>query len=42
MTFRQIGNGFVPGHAEFALDLARTEPGVRLLFEARERDTARP
>jgi L-erythro-3,5-diaminohexanoate dehydrogenase len=37
-----IGNGFVPGHAEFALGLAHTEPGVRLLFEARERHTARP
>ena len=36
-----IGNGFVPGHANFALDLVRTEPGVRLLFEARERHTAR-
>ena len=35
-----IGNGFVPGHAEFALDLVRTVPGVRLLFEARERHTS--
>lgn len=30
-----IGNGYVPGHAEYALDLLRTEPGVRKLFEAR-------
>ncbi|HEX3779179.1 MAG TPA: L-erythro-3,5-diaminohexanoate dehydrogenase [Pseudonocardiaceae bacterium] len=30
-----IGNGYVPGHAEFALDLLRTEPGVRALFDAR-------
>jgi L-erythro-3,5-diaminohexanoate dehydrogenase len=31
-----IGNGYVPGHAEFALDLLRTEPGVRELFTSRE------
>jgi L-erythro-3,5-diaminohexanoate dehydrogenase len=31
-----IGNGYVPGHAAFALDLVRAEPGVRALFEARE------
>jgi L-erythro-3,5-diaminohexanoate dehydrogenase len=30
-----IGNGYLPGHADLALDLLRTEPGVRLLFEAR-------
>lgn len=30
-----IGNGYLPGHAEYALDLLRTEPGVRKLFEAR-------
>jgi L-erythro-3,5-diaminohexanoate dehydrogenase len=30
-----IGNGFVPGHAAMALDLVRTEPGVRALFERR-------
>lgn len=30
-----IGNGFVPGHAELALDLVRSEPGVRALFERR-------
>lgn len=30
-----VGNGYAPGHAEFALDLVRGEPGVRRLFEAR-------
>lgn len=30
-----IGNGYLPGHAELALELARTEPGVRALFERR-------
>jgi L-erythro-3,5-diaminohexanoate dehydrogenase len=30
-----IGNGYVPGHAEYALDLVRSEPGVRALFEER-------
>ncbi len=30
-----IGNGYVPGHAGYALDLFRGEPGVRALFEAR-------
>jgi L-erythro-3,5-diaminohexanoate dehydrogenase len=30
-----IGNGFVPGHAEFAVDLLRRVPAVRRLFEAR-------
>jgi L-erythro-3,5-diaminohexanoate dehydrogenase len=35
-----IGNGFVPGHAAFALDLFRATPGVRELFEHRERQTA--
>jgi L-erythro-3,5-diaminohexanoate dehydrogenase len=29
-----IGNGYVPGHAEFALDLLRTVPGVQRLYEA--------
>jgi L-erythro-3,5-diaminohexanoate dehydrogenase len=36
-----IGNGYVPGHASFALELLRNEPGVRDLFEARERQTSR-
>jgi len=30
-----VGNGYVPGHAELALDLLRSEPGVRSLFDAR-------
>jgi L-erythro-3,5-diaminohexanoate dehydrogenase len=30
-----IGNGYVPGHAAFALEVLRTEQGVRQLFEAR-------
>jgi L-erythro-3,5-diaminohexanoate dehydrogenase len=33
-----VGNGYVPGHAEMALDLLRTEPGVRALFERRLAD----
>jgi L-erythro-3,5-diaminohexanoate dehydrogenase len=30
-----VGNGYVPGHAELALDIVRTDPGVRSLFERR-------
>ncbi|MEU4606163.1 L-erythro-3,5-diaminohexanoate dehydrogenase [Kribbella sp. NPDC023972] len=30
-----VGNGYVPGHAEYALELLRGEPGVRELFEGR-------
>src|SRR5262245_208267 len=30
-----IGNGYLPGHAEFALALMRDEPAVRRLFEER-------
>jgi L-erythro-3,5-diaminohexanoate dehydrogenase len=30
-----IGNGYVPGHAEFALGLIRENRGVRSLFESR-------
>ncbi len=30
-----VGNGYVPGHAELALDLIRTEPGVRGIFQRR-------
>ncbi|GAB2673161.1 L-erythro-3,5-diaminohexanoate dehydrogenase [Thalassiella azotivora] len=30
-----VGNGYVPGHADLALDLLRTTPGVRMLFERR-------
>ena len=28
-----VGNGYVPGHADLALDLIRTTPSVRQLFE---------
>jgi NADPH:quinone reductase-like Zn-dependent oxidoreductase len=30
-----IGNGYVPGHAELALELVRSEPALRELLEAR-------
>ena len=30
-----VGNGYVPGHAELALDLIRTEPAVRAIFQRR-------
>jgi L-erythro-3,5-diaminohexanoate dehydrogenase len=30
-----IGNGYVAGHADFALDVLRGSPGARALFEAR-------
>jgi L-erythro-3,5-diaminohexanoate dehydrogenase len=30
-----VGNGYVPGHAAYALDLLRRMPAVRALFEAR-------
>jgi L-erythro-3,5-diaminohexanoate dehydrogenase len=30
-----IGNGYVPGHADLALDLLRTTPALRALFEQR-------
>jgi L-erythro-3,5-diaminohexanoate dehydrogenase len=30
-----VGNGYVPGHADYALELFRTYPGVRLVFERR-------
>ncbi|MEV0399578.1 L-erythro-3,5-diaminohexanoate dehydrogenase [Actinoallomurus sp. NPDC050550] len=30
-----IGNGYVPGHAELALDLLRAEPSLRRIFEDR-------
>ncbi len=32
-----IGNGYLPGHAQTALDLVRSEPGVRALFTRRLR-----
>jgi L-erythro-3,5-diaminohexanoate dehydrogenase len=30
-----VGNGYAPGHADYALDVLRSEPGVRRLFEGR-------
>lgn len=30
-----VGNGYVPGHADYALELLRSESGVRRLFEGR-------
>jgi len=30
-----VGNGYVPGHADLALDLLRGTPAVRALFQAR-------
>jgi L-erythro-3,5-diaminohexanoate dehydrogenase len=30
-----VGNGYLPGHAAYALDLLRADPGVRSLFEGR-------
>jgi L-erythro-3,5-diaminohexanoate dehydrogenase len=30
-----VGNGYLPGHADLALDLIRSQPGVRRLFESR-------
>ena len=30
-----VGNGYVPGHAELAMDLIRAEPGVRGIFQRR-------
>jgi len=30
-----VGNGYVPGHAELALDLIRAQPAVRSLFQRR-------
>lgn len=30
-----IGNGYVPGHAAYAMDLLRTQNGIRRLFESR-------
>ena len=30
-----VGNGYVPGHADYAVDLLRTHAGVHALFEAR-------
>jgi L-erythro-3,5-diaminohexanoate dehydrogenase len=30
-----VGNGYVPGHADLALELVRSDAGVRGLFERR-------
>ncbi len=30
-----IGNGYLPGHADYALRLVREVPAVRTLFEGR-------
>ena len=30
-----VGNGYVPGHADYAMQLLRAQPGVRALFERR-------
>ena len=30
-----VGNGYTPGHAQLAIDLLRSEPGVRQIFDAR-------
>jgi L-erythro-3,5-diaminohexanoate dehydrogenase len=30
-----IGNGYTHGHAAYAMDLMRTQPAVRALFESR-------
>jgi L-erythro-3,5-diaminohexanoate dehydrogenase len=30
-----IGNGYAPGHADYALSLIRANPAVRALFERR-------
>lgn len=38
-----VGNGYVPGHAQRAIDLIRTEPGVRGIFQRRiEEHSAQP
>jgi len=36
-----VGNGYTPGHAQLALDLIRSEPGVRAIFDARVDDHPR-
>jgi L-erythro-3,5-diaminohexanoate dehydrogenase len=30
-----VGNGYVPGHAAYALELLRGQDGLRSLFEGR-------
>jgi L-erythro-3,5-diaminohexanoate dehydrogenase len=36
-----IGNGYVPGHADYALGVLRGSPAVRSLFERRVKEAAR-
>jgi L-erythro-3,5-diaminohexanoate dehydrogenase len=31
-----VGNGYAPGHAELALDLIRTNPAIRAIFDRRQ------
>ena len=33
-----VGNGYVPGHAQLAIELIRSEPGVRDIFQRRIED----
>jgi len=37
-----IGNGYVPGHAAYALDLLRSNTAVRALFDRRLGERQRP
>ncbi|MGH3656101.1 MAG: zinc-binding alcohol dehydrogenase, partial [Micromonosporaceae bacterium] len=37
-----VGNGYVPGHAEYAIQLLRAEPAVRGLFESRLAEPSKP
>jgi L-erythro-3,5-diaminohexanoate dehydrogenase len=37
-----VGNGYVPGHADYAVSLLRGHRGVRALFERRLAPGARP
>jgi L-erythro-3,5-diaminohexanoate dehydrogenase len=37
-----VGNGYVPGHADYALSLLREVPAVRALFESRVAPSAGP
>jgi L-erythro-3,5-diaminohexanoate dehydrogenase len=37
-----VGNGYVPGHAQLALDLIRAEPRVRALFDSRINEQSGP
>lgn len=37
-----VGNGYVPGHADYALSLIRDNAGVRALFDARTTETMEP